>query len=100
MIICHCRNITCSDIHGAIDWMRQSDPETLITPRKVYRSLGLEPDCAGCLPLFLDTMRRNPNLAIRPESAIPVLTVTRKDQASCKATPKSSTTSTVQSAAS
>ena len=90
MIVCHCRNITCSDIHAAVDWMRQADPETLITPRKVYRALGLEPDCAGCLPLFLDTMRRNANLAIAPEGAPPVLKTSEKDQAACKAIPKSS----------
>lgn len=100
MIICHCRNITCSDINGAIDWMRQADPDTLITPRKVYRALGLEADCGGCLPLFLDTMRRNANLPIRPDRAIPVLKDPQKDQASCKATPKLSSTSIAQSGAS
>jgi len=36
--------------------MRQSDPETIITPGKVYRALGKKADCGGCLPLFTSTM--------------------------------------------
>jgi len=68
MIVCHCMNISDSDIHAAVDWMRAADPDTLITPRKVYRALGKTADCGGCMPLFLDTMRKNSNLQI------PVLT--------------------------
>ncbi|WP_299555347.1 bacterioferritin-associated ferredoxin [uncultured Tateyamaria sp.] len=64
MIICHCQTITDHDIHAAIDWMRAADPETLITPGKVYRALGKAADCGGCVPLFLGTMRENPNLKI------------------------------------
>lgn len=64
MIVCHCMAITDHDIHAAIDWMRASDPDTLITPGKVYRALGKSADCGGCLPLFLGTMRRNSNLKI------------------------------------
>ncbi|MGD9866011.1 MAG: bacterioferritin-associated ferredoxin [Pseudodonghicola sp.] len=64
MIVCHCMSISDRDIHAAIDWMRAADPDTLITPRKVYRALGKSADCGGCLPLFLDTMRRNSNLQI------------------------------------
>lgn len=64
MIVCHCMSISDRDIHAAIDWMRAADPDTLITPRKVYRALGKSADCGGCLPLFLDTMRKNSNLQI------------------------------------
>lgn len=64
MIICHCQNISDSDIHAAIDWMRAADPETLITPGKIYRALGKSADCGGCLPLFVKTMRSNENLVI------------------------------------
>ncbi|MDK3019489.1 (2Fe-2S)-binding protein [Pseudodonghicola flavimaris] len=64
MIVCHCMSISDHDIHSAIDWMRAADPETLITPRKVYRALGKSADCGGCLPLFLETMRKNSNLQI------------------------------------
>jgi len=64
MIICHCQNITDMDINAAVDWMRASDPETLITPGKVYRALGKSADCGGCMPLFLSCMRANDNLEV------------------------------------
>lgn len=57
MIVCHCMNITDHDIRAAVDWMRASDSETVITPGKIYRALGHRADCGGCMPLFLDTMR-------------------------------------------
>lgn len=64
MIVCHCMNISDRDIHAAIDWMRASDPVTIISPGKVYRALGKAADCGGCMPLFLSTMRANDNLAV------------------------------------
>ena len=82
MIVCHCMNIADHDIRAAVDWMRAADPDTIITPRKVYRSLGKSADCGGCLPLFLDTMRRCDSLAVatadrpadgRPSQPVPYL---------------------------
>jgi bacterioferritin-associated ferredoxin len=67
MIVCHCRSITDRDIHAAIDWIRASDPDVVITPGRVYRALGSTADCGGCLPLFLATMRANDNLAVPVE---------------------------------
>lgn len=64
MIICHCQSITDADVHAAIDWMRASDPGTIITPGKVYRALGKAADCGGCMPLFLSTMSKNANLEV------------------------------------
>jgi bacterioferritin-associated ferredoxin len=64
MIICHCQNITDHDIHAAVNWMRASDPQTLITPGKIYRALGKAADCGGCMPLFLSTMRKNDNIEV------------------------------------
>ena len=64
MIICHCMHIADQDIHAAIDWMRAADSETIITPGKIYRALGKQADCGGCIALFLDTMRKNPNLEV------------------------------------
>ncbi|MFE3836309.1 (2Fe-2S)-binding protein [Pseudogemmobacter sonorensis] len=57
MIVCSCQNIADHEIRAAVDWMRASDPETIITPGKVYHALGKKADCGGCMPLFLDTMR-------------------------------------------
>ena len=64
MIICHCKSITEKDLHAAIDWMRASDPDTIITPGKIYRALGKSAECGSCLPLFLSTMRQNTNLEV------------------------------------
>jgi bacterioferritin-associated ferredoxin len=66
MIVCHCNSITDRDIHAAIDWMRASDRDTIITPGKVYRALGKKPDCGGCLDLFIGTMERSDNLGVPP----------------------------------
>jgi len=64
MIVCSCRGITDRDIHAAIDWMRASDPYTLITPGKVYRALGTSAGCGGCIRLFVGVMRRNASLRV------------------------------------
>ncbi|WP_230801580.1 (2Fe-2S)-binding protein [Seohaeicola saemankumensis] len=64
MIVCHCQSISENDINAAIDWMRASDPETLITPGKIYHELGKAADCGSCMPLFLSTMRQNDNLQV------------------------------------
>lgn len=66
MIICHCTQITDTEIKAAIDWMRKSDPETIITPGKIYHALGKRADCGGCMPLFLDTMRSCDNVGVPP----------------------------------
>lgn len=73
MIVCHCQNIADQDIRAAVDWMRAADPETLITPRKVYRALGKSADCGGCMPLFLDAMRKCESLAVAMPGAVPVV---------------------------
>ncbi|MHA7852066.1 (2Fe-2S)-binding protein [Roseovarius sp.] len=57
MMICHCMAITDGDIRRAVDWMRAADPDTIITPGKVYRALGKRADCGGCLPRFIDTLQ-------------------------------------------
>lgn len=67
MIICHCRRITDHDIRRAIGWMRAADPTTVITPGKLYRALGQRPDCGGCMPHFLEVMRRDVNTAVPSE---------------------------------
>ena len=64
MIVCHSMAISDTDIRRAVDWMRASDPETVITPGKVYRALGKRADCGGCLPLFIDTMSEQSTLEI------------------------------------
>ncbi|MDP3338994.1 bacterioferritin-associated ferredoxin [Frigidibacter sp.] len=64
MIVCHCQSIADHDIRAAVDWMRASDPDTIITPGKIYHALGKSADCGGCMPLFLATMRGCDNLGV------------------------------------
>lgn len=64
MIVCHCNTITDHEIRSAVDWMRAADPETIITPGKIYRALGKRADCGGCLPVFLDTMQSCDTLSV------------------------------------
>ena len=80
MIVCHCMNISDHEINAAIDWMRASDPETIISPGKIYHALGKAADCGGCMPLFLDTMRQNDNFRIpmQPRAQRPGTTQERK----------------------
>ena len=66
MIVCHCTQISDHEIHAAIDWMRASDPDTIITPGKIYHALGKRADCGGCMPLFLGTMRHCASLGVAP----------------------------------
>ncbi|MDO5658940.1 MAG: (2Fe-2S)-binding protein [Paracoccus sp. (in: a-proteobacteria)] len=73
MIICHCTNISDHQIRAAVEWMRAADPDTIITPRKVYRALGKAADCGGCMSLFLEKMRDCEGFAV--PSAPPVLTM-------------------------
>ncbi|NHB76420.1 (2Fe-2S)-binding protein [Rhodobacter calidifons] len=73
MIVCHCQSISDHDIRAAVDWMRAADPQCVITPGKIYRALGKRAECGGCMPLFLDTMRRNDNFGVPGKSVAPVL---------------------------
>ncbi|MGA0540792.1 (2Fe-2S)-binding protein [Neotabrizicola sp. VNH66] len=73
MIVCHCMNIADHEIRAAVDWMRASDPATIITPGKIYRALGKNADCGGCMPVFLDTMRSCESLAVADAPAVPRL---------------------------
>jgi bacterioferritin-associated ferredoxin len=67
MIICSCAHVTDRDIHNAIDWMRASDEHAVITPGRIYRTLGKKPTCGGCVKLFIANMRANPNLRVPAE---------------------------------
>ena len=71
MIVCHCMSITDHEIRAAVDWMRAADPDTVITPGKVYHALGKRADCGGCMPLFLDTMRASPGFRVPGAGAEP-----------------------------
>jgi bacterioferritin-associated ferredoxin len=74
MIVCHCQSITDHDIRAAVDWMRAADPDTIITPGKIYHALGKRAECGGCVPLFVQTMRASETYPVPAEgNAPPVL---------------------------
>lgn len=73
MIVCHCLSISDKDIRAAVKWMRAADPKTIITPGKIYHAMGHRPDCGGCMPLFLDTMRAAEGFSVPDGSRPPVL---------------------------
>ncbi len=64
MIVCSCAVISSEDIRRAIAWMRAADPDTIITPGKVYRALGKRPECGGCITLFVARMQVDENTAV------------------------------------
>jgi bacterioferritin-associated ferredoxin len=73
MIVCHCMAITDHDIRAAVGWMRAADPDTVITPGKIYHALGKRADCGGCMPLVLDTMRRCDGFSVPSTGGVPRL---------------------------
>lgn len=64
MIVCHCTGITDRQIRSAVGWMRASDPDTIVTPGKIYHALGRRADCGGCMKLFVATMRAAEGFAV------------------------------------
>ncbi len=64
MIVCHCNSISDRDILSAVEWMRAADPQTIITPGKVYHARGKRPECGGCLSLFIGTMEKSDSLGV------------------------------------
>jgi bacterioferritin-associated ferredoxin len=73
MIICSCTGVTDHDLRQAIGWMRASDPYALVTPGKIYRTLGKAPRCGGCIRLFVEQMRSNEQTAVTADlpAAVP-----------------------------
>lgn len=73
MIICHCNQITDTEIRAAIGWMRAADPDTIITPGKIYRALGKRADCGGCMKLFVTEMRASDGIAVDRSNPVPAV---------------------------
>lgn len=71
MIICHCNQISDRDIRAAVRWMRASDPDTIVTPGKVYHALGKRADCGGCMKLFVSEMRAADGFAVSDGQKLP-----------------------------
>lgn len=82
MILCHCAQISDRDIRAAVHWMRAADPDTIITPGKIYHALGKRADCGGCMKLFVATMRNAEGQAVdrppAPDTIPAILTGLRR----------------------
>lgn len=75
MIICSCALITSDDIDRAVEWMRASDPTVRVTPGKIYRALGKQPDCGSCLERMIEQVCRHMTKAdetAAPGDALPI----------------------------
>ena len=74
MIVCHCMGVTDHQIRAAVGWMRASDPDTIVTPGKIYHALGKRADCGGCMKLFVATMRGADGFAVESgPAAVPAI---------------------------
>ena len=71
MIVCSCTGVTDRDIRQVIAWMRASDPDTIVTPGKVYHALGKRADCGGCMKLFVSEMRAADGFAVSDAQQLP-----------------------------
>ena len=94
MIVCHCMSISDTDIHAAIEWMRASDTDSIITPGRIYHALGKSADCGGGMPLFLSVLRSNANLEVPLGLRNEGLRNGKTETPKCKATRRSSNIST------
>ena len=81
MIICHCNQISDRDIRAAVRWMRASDPDTIVTPGKVYHALGKRADCGGCMKLFVSEMRAADGFAVKDAQQLPPILMGLRNKA-------------------
>lgn len=49
MIVCSCNVITSKAIMAAVDKIRSTNPDMLITPGLIYKMLNVKPNCGVCL---------------------------------------------------
>lgn len=74
MMVCHCMQISDHEIRAAVRWMRSADPDTIVTPGKIYHALGKRADCGGCMKLFVSTMRASDGYAVETgQPAVPAI---------------------------
>lgn len=51
MMVCHCNQITSSDIEDAVCCLKRNCGNESLCPYRVYGELGACPNCCGCFPL-------------------------------------------------
>ncbi|MEM7747881.1 MAG: (2Fe-2S)-binding protein [Pseudomonadota bacterium] len=58
MIVCSCNYITDKEIHDAVDGLMLANPIQVLTPGKVYKSIGSRPNCGSCLSHAADLIHK------------------------------------------
>ncbi|MBL4766162.1 MAG: (2Fe-2S)-binding protein [Rhodobacteraceae bacterium] len=53
MIICSCNIISDEEIRRAAAILRKDDPQCVITPGLIFKTLGRRPKCGTCIPNFV-----------------------------------------------
>ena len=81
MIICQCTGLTKSALNCAIERARIERPGEVLTPAVILAAAGIKIDCAGCVPLLIQSMRLHP--ATSPfNTKVPYLGSWKKDKPS------------------
>ena len=56
MILCSCNLLTSADLRAAAKTLREADPGRPVTPRRLFQSLGVRPQCGNCLDALRHTL--------------------------------------------
>ena len=59
MIVCSCSGISERKVLEACDRLRARNRQTLLTPGRVYRELGLRMQCGCCMQLIVEIIHRD-----------------------------------------
>ena len=59
MIVCSCSGISERIVLEACDRLRARNRQTLLTPGRVYRELGLRMQCGCCMRLIVEVIHRD-----------------------------------------
>ena len=52
VIVCHCNRLTSEDIEWTVQGYAEINPNHQVSAFMVFRSCGLRPRCANCVPLI------------------------------------------------
>ena len=56
MILCSCNLLTSADLKDAAKTLKESDPARPVTPRRLFQSLEVRPQCGNCLDALRHTL--------------------------------------------
>ena len=56
MIVCSCNVISSCKIESVVEELIATDPDVVLTPGMIYRSIGCRPKCGTCLQHVVQLM--------------------------------------------